>query len=126
MPKHLSAKNKIIIIILAWLVLSFGMLTYVFKFLDSTNQQILDSMGQQKSILASLQAERESEMRAQRDLQELSQKLYQPEDFFSRDTTLVNEIKILENLGQKYNLKMQLSGVSGTINTAPKAKTTTA
>ena len=37
----------------------------------------------------------------------------------------MKELIILENLSQKLNVDMAISGVSGTVNSAPKAKTIT-
>lgn len=125
MSKRLSAKNKIIIIGILLVVLSLLNFTYFFKILDASNQKILDSMAKDKKGLAVLLAEQQSEAQAQYDLQELAKKPLQPEDFFSRDITLVNEIKILENLEEKLGVKMSLSGVSGTIKSAAPANTVT-
>ena len=120
-----SAKNQVAIIAAAWLVLSALNFAYFFGILDSRNQEFVNSMEQQKQILASLQAERESEKLAEKDLQKLAKEVYLPENFFSRDVTLVNELETLENLGKKLNVKMLPSGIAGTVSTAPKAKTIT-
>lgn len=55
----------------------------------------------------------------------MAAKTNQPDIFFTRDIALVGEIQVLENLSQKYNVQMQLSGVSGTINNLSKASTVT-
>jgi hypothetical protein len=123
--KKTSAKNKIILLLLAWLILSVVMFTYFFKLLDGQNQATLDSMAQERKDLAALQAQDASYKQAQADLQELANKPLQPEDFFTSDISLVNEIQTLENLALKYNLKMQLSGVAGTVNSLPNAGTVT-
>ena len=113
------------ILVLAWALVSAAMLLYFFKFLDGSNQKILDSMDGQKKILGSLLAEKRSEELAQKDLEELAKKTLQPGDFFSKDITLVNELKTLESLSSKYNVDMTTSGISGTVSTAAKAKTIT-
>ena len=123
--KPLSAKNKIIIIALAWLVLTALNFGYFFNIMDGKNRAILNALEQQKLARAILRSERESEKQAEKDLQELKAKPYQPENFFSRDITLVNEIETLDNLSKKLNVSMQLSGIAGTVNTEPKAKTLT-
>lgn len=123
--KKFSAKNKIIFLLLGWLVLSAVMFLYFFKLLDSSNQATLDSMAQERKDLAVLQAQDKSYKQAQADLQVLADKANQPEGFFSKDIALVDEIQTLEDLAAKYNLKMQLSGVAGTINSLPQAQTTT-
>lgn len=83
-------------------------------------------MAQQRKDLANLKAERESYRLAKEDLEDLAKKSYQPADFFSKDISLVTEIKTLEALGEQMGVIMQLSGVSGTAAAAAKAKTTTA
>lgn len=121
----LSAKNKIFVLLAVWFILSVCMFGSFFNFLDIANQRALDSMAKQKKELAQLKAERESYKQAQGDLDKLAQSLYQPDAFFSRDITLVNELQILEDLSKKLNVDIQLSGISGTVNTIPKAKTIT-
>ncbi len=121
-----SAKNKIIVLSIVWLVLSFAMLFYFFGFLDESNSNLVLSMQQQKKELLSLKAERDNYNQARADLDKLVAAEIQPDDFFSRDVTFVNEIKTLERWAEKLNVNMQLSGISGTVASAPKAKTTTA
>ncbi len=124
--RKISAKNKIILLLLVWLILSVVMFMYLFKLLDNQNQATLDSMAQERSNLAALQAQYASYKQAQADLDKLAnEKSPQPEDFFTSDISLVNEIQTLENLAAKYNLKMQLSGVAGTINSLQSANTVT-
>jgi hypothetical protein len=55
----------------------------------------------------------------------LAKKQYQPEDFFSKDVTLVKELRILEDWADRLGVKIQISGISGTIASVPKAKTQT-
>lgn len=123
--KNFSAKNKIILLLLAWLVLSALMFFYFFKILDGQSSATLASMAQEKKDLVVLQAEDASYKQAQADIQKLAEQSPQPEDFFSRDIALVNELQTLENLALKYNVKMQISGVSGTVGSLPKAATAT-
>lgn len=123
--RKFSAKNKILMLSVVWIILSGLMLAYFFNFLDISNQRALDSLARQKSDLVQLQAERESFKQAQADLDRLNKQPYQPGDFFSQDVSLVNEIKTLENLSQQRQVTMLLSGISGTVLTAPKAKTIT-
>ena len=123
--KKTSAKNKIILLSLAWLILSAMMFLYFFKLLDGQNQATLDSMAKERKDLVLLQAQDQSYKLAQADLQELAGKTYQPADFFTSDTSLVNEIQALQNLADKYNLQMGLSGISGTIQTLSNANTVT-
>lgn len=120
-----SVKNKIVLIIVAWLMLSCVMFFYLFSILDASNNNSLLAMDQQNKELAVLNAERDSYNNAKADLDKISKEQISPDSFFSKDVALVNEIKTLESWAQKLNVQMQLSGVSGTINTLPKAKTAT-
>lgn len=120
---RLSAKNKIIIIALAWLTVSFAMLFYFFGMLDVSNQQLVDSMAKDRTDLKNLQAQNQSYLQAKADLQKLQGEPLQPQNFFGQDITLVNELKILEALKQKFGVQAQISGISGTINNAAKATT---
>jgi Tfp pilus assembly protein PilO len=123
--KKTPAKNKIILLLLVWLILSVAMFMYFFKLLDGQNRATLDSMAQERKDLAALQAQDASFKQAQADLQELAGKPLQPENFFTKDISLVNEIQTLENLAVKYNVKMQISGVAGTIASLSNAGTVT-
>ncbi len=113
------------IVLAIWLSLSLIMFFYLFSILDITNTQSIKAMEQQNKDLAVLIAERESYIKAKADLQKISKEEIQPDTFFSKDISLVNEIRTLESWAEKLNVKMQLTGVSGTINTLPKAKTLT-
>lgn len=122
---QMKAKNKIILALCFWVIVSAMMFFYFFDILDEANQKTLDSMAQQKKDLASLKAERESYRLAKEDLEDLAKQTYQPNDFFSRDISLVKEIQTLEALGEQMGVKMQLTGVSGTAAAAAAAKTNT-
>ncbi len=121
-----SAKNKVIVISLIWLIVSGVMFGYFFKILDDANLTALTKISKDKQQLVILQAQNTSYIQAQADLKAMASKPIQPDDFFSRDITLVNEIKTLEGLSQKLNVQMQFSGVSGTVDIVPKANTATA
>jgi Tfp pilus assembly protein PilO len=70
-----------------------------------------------------LEAEKQSFDFAQKDLEQLSRMPLQPENFFSQDVTLVSELETLEKLGSQLNVRVELSGISGTVKNAAKAKT---
>ena len=120
-----SAKNKIILLATGWFVVSTLMFFYFFGFLDLINQKTLVDLDNQKKDLAALQAQKQSYAKGKADLEKLAQQPMKLNDFFSRDITLVNEIKTLEGLSQKFPVKMQLSGISGVITSASKASTKT-
>lgn len=119
----LSAKNKIVVIGIFWAGVCVLMVSYLFKFLQQSNEQVLAQIKDQQKELLVLQAEKESYDLAQKDLAELGKRTVQPEDFFSQDVTLVNEIKTLEELGNRLNVNLNLSGLSGVVKNAPKAPT---
>ena len=118
-----NSKNKIYAALAVWLALSGAMIGYCFKILQNANLEILSKISSQQTELNQLTAERDSYQQAKRDLDEMQTKTIQPDDFFSRDITLVDEIKTLENLGQKFGVNLDLSGLSGTVAQAPKANT---
>lgn len=118
-----SAKNKIYLGILVWLVLVGSMFGYFFGIINTSNTAVIQKIADGKKQLKLLQVQLSSFNLAKQDLKTLKEQPYQPDNFFSRDVTLVNEIKTLEGLGQKYNVQLSIGGVSGTINNAPKAKT---
>jgi Tfp pilus assembly protein PilO len=119
----LTAKNKIIAIATAWVVVSALMLFYFFGILDASNQQMVDAIAKEKKDLQTLQAQNQSYLQAKADLKQLEEKEHQPEDFFSKDITLVNELRVLEGLKTKFNLQMQITGIAGSLPSLPKAKT---
>jgi Tfp pilus assembly protein PilO len=69
-----------------------------------------------------LKAQDASYRQSQKDLKDMAAQQYQPDNFFSQDITLVKEIEELEALGQTSGVTLTLNGISGTINTVPKAK----
>ena len=113
---------KISVTLAVWAVLTAGMFVYGFKIVENTNAQSQAKLSALNSELALLQAERDSFNNAKKDLDALNKKDMQPEDFFSKDITLVNEIRFFENLAEKVGITMTLSGPSGTAKSAPKAK----
>ena len=110
---------------IVWLVLSCAMFFYFFNFLDASNRQTIAAMQDQKKELALLKGQEQSYELAKSDLTKLAAQPVQPENFFSKDITLVDEIQTLEDWGQKLNVTMQISGLSGTIGIEPNANTIT-
>ncbi len=121
--KVLSAKYKIFIALAVWLVVCFLAVANLFKILENSNEQTLAKIRQQQKDLGVLKNERESYILAKEDLGKLEEQWYQPDDFFSSDLTFVGEIKTFEELADRLNLEMNLSGLAGTIESLPKAST---
>ena len=118
-----SAKNKIFFYLFVWVVLCSGMFFWVFKNMTVSNQASLDETMTLKKEEALLEAQKQSFIQAKNDLAKLKSYEIQPEDFFSKDVTLVNEIRRLEAVSQTLSLNTTFSGISGTLKTAVKAPT---
>jgi hypothetical protein len=120
------AKNKIYGALFLWLILSVFMASAGFglveKSTEDLNRKYADRMGE----LNRLKAENLSFIESKKDLADLRKKALQPEDFFSRDTSLVKEVEYLESLTAFLGLDFTLSGLSGTVKSAAKAKTNSA
>ncbi len=119
----MSAKNKIYVGVAVWVVACASMFMYFFHILDNSNQLLVSNIGDKRHILSVIKAERDSYQKAKKDLQELQSKPIQPDSFFSKDVTLVNEIRTIEQLGKDLDVAVTLTGVSGTAQSAAKAKT---
>lgn len=94
----------------------------VFPRLGKSNGALAATMLARRKQLLELQAERKSFERAQKDLATLAEKPHQPDNFFTTDVKVVQEIRDLEDLSRSLDLVLALS-VSGTVGSAPKAKT---
>ncbi|MCL5666537.1 MAG: hypothetical protein M1383_02095 [Patescibacteria group bacterium] len=119
----ISTKNKIFIALAVWLIACASMFGYFFNILSHSNGILLSdikSKNKEKEVLAN---EQDSYLTAKKDVETLRGKAVQPEDFFSKDVALVEEIRTLENLGERLGVKFSLSGISGTVGSAPKAPT---
>lgn len=123
--KFLPAKYKTYAAAVAWLALCAVMFSYAFGILDSSNRRIVSQITEQQKSLTALQAERDSYIKAQADVAKMKSLSIQPQDFFNKDITLVKEIETLENWSKLLGVTLNLSGLSGTIKTAPKVKSLT-
>jgi Tfp pilus assembly protein PilO len=123
--KTTSAKTKIYATLGLWILLCVSMLGYFFGILDKGNQESVNVINTQNRELKSWLAERDSYKAALADLAAMQKQAYQPDDFFGKDVTLVNEIKILQDWATRLGLTLVLSGISGTVQAAPKAQTST-
>jgi|GEM_PF-1517235 len=124
-PKPISAQYKVYAAAVAWLILCAVMFTYGFGILDASNSKTVLEIAEQKSSLTTLENERNSFIKAKQDIAQMESQALQPKDLFSRDVTLIKEIQTLEGWADQLGLTLNLTGVSGTIKTAPKAKTLT-
>jgi len=120
MPKT-SYKNKIFVVVALLLVISASMFLYFFHIIDNSNHLLVTTFADKQHSLEVLQAQEESFRQANSDLTKVLAEKYQPGDLFSQDVTFVNELKVLEDLGTSMNVKLDITGISGTIKTAQKA-----
>ncbi|MBI3231837.1 MAG: hypothetical protein HYZ51_02015 [Candidatus Doudnabacteria bacterium] len=118
-----SAKSKIYFAVFVWAALSFVMFGLIFKKLNASNFESLERIRALKKEQAILEVEKASFLQGKNDLEQLSSESIQPGDFFSKDITLVNEIRRLENIARDLNIQMNLSGISGTLKSAKRAGT---
>ena len=119
----MNIKSKIYLTAAIWVGVCLAMFAYGFKRIDAGNRGALAKISSEQSELAVLRTEEENYRQARKDLQDLAAKPLQPEAFFSTDISLVKEIEELEALGKTLSVDLTLGGISGTINSVPKAKT---
>lgn len=120
-----SAKIKIYGALFFWFMLTVSMASFGFGVVEKSTLELNRKYSDQMLELNMLKSESLSFNLSKSDLEDLRSKPLQPEDFFSRDETLVNEIKFLEDLTKKLNLEYGISGISGTVKSAGKAKAST-
>ena len=118
-----SVKNKLISACLVWVVLCFIMFGFVFPKQQKNSLSIITQLKDLKSQQLVLEAEKNNYLEAKNDLDKLVKAEIAPKDFFSKNITLVSEIKKLENLASELGIKLTLSGISGTLQSATRAKT---
>lgn len=121
MPKS-TYQMRIIGSVTVFIVLLGLAFVYGFPWLSSLNRAKLEEILASKKVVIELKQEQANVEQAKKDLQDLSSKVRVPEEFFSKDITLVDDLRILEAKAKESAVDMTLS-VSGTLNTAVKAKT---
>lgn len=120
----LKGKTKVIILIAGFIIFVILMFLFGYGIMGDRNQNIADALTQRRVELEVLQREQKTFEQGKKDLAELEEAQYPPDDLFSRDTKLVKEIQQLEAAAQLYNLNLQIS-ISGTTKTAVKVPNTT-
>ncbi len=116
---QLTYRIKLFALLIAFAVFTGLMFTYGYGIMDSRNQAQLDSVNKQNLELLVLKKEQVNFEQGKKDIAALSQKTFPPQDLFSKDTKVVKEIKILEDLAKQYGLEFDLQ-VSGTTKNAVK------
>lgn len=118
----LSPKNKIYIAITLWVVVVFILFWYGFPVFERVNLSAANQVLNKSKQFQELQQQQASYQAGKNDLETMSKKPYQPTDFFSKDTSVVNEIEALEKLAKDNSLELELT-VTGTKAGAAKAPT---
>ncbi len=94
---------------------------YGFPWLSGLQTSKLSAILEQKKTVVELRQEQANIEQAKKDLTELKSKAHLPEGFFSKDITLVDDIRLLETRANDSGVDLTLT-VSGTLSTAVKAK----
>lgn len=117
-----NSQTKIYLLLTVWLVLVLFSVFYGFGLVNSVNQIKLNDIQAKKKEQLELEAEQKSYLSGKADLELLAKKTIQPEDFFSKDTSLVREIRELEAAAKRHSLELNFS-IAGTSKVLTKAKT---
>jgi Tfp pilus assembly protein PilO len=115
----MNYRNKIYIMMAAYLACCFALFGYGFTLLEGSNDAAATALKDRRRQYNDLLNEQRSFELGNQDLTTLGTKPYQPDDFFSQDVHVVNEIKTLEALGQESGLEFDLA-VSGTAASGTK------
>jgi Tfp pilus assembly protein PilO len=100
---------------------TLALFIYGYSFFDTKTLAVQTELTTAKGELSKLKAEQQAVKLAKQDLENVKTKNIQPEDFFKKDTTLVDQVQELEEMSKKYDLTFQL-GLSGTISNGTPAK----
>ncbi len=103
---------------------ALGMFFYGYGILETKNQALSIAAMERESEFQLLEVEQKSFEQGQKDLQNLSKKNVPPNELFSKDTKVVKEIKVLEEIAAQNGLLFSLT-ISGTTKSAVKAPGTT-
>jgi hypothetical protein len=88
--------TKIVSSVAAFLVFVAILFGYGFTWLSNKHAAVLAAILEQKKTVLELRQEQHNLELAKKDLADLARKSRLPEDFFSRDTTLVSDLSVLE------------------------------
>ncbi len=122
MPKT-SYQNKIVGTVSLFAVGALLLFVYGFQWLDSLQASQLELILTQKKNVLELRQQQQNILLAKKDLKQVEDEKIAPDDLFSRDETLVQEISQIESQALKLNLALTLS-VAGTVAQASKAQVT--
>lgn len=120
----MSYKKKISVLIALLAIITVALFAYGFGLTDSANNTLAANILESRKQLEELKSEQRNFQLGKQDLESLLSKPFKPENFFSTDVSLVNEIRTLESVAQAVDINLSLS-VSGTVGNAPRAQTVT-
>lgn len=118
-----SYQNKIVGTVCLFVVGTLLLFAYGFQWLDSLQASQLEQILTQKKSVLELRQQQQNIQLAKKDLKQVSDEKIAPDDLFSTDETLVEEISQIESQASKLNLALTLS-VAGTVAQASKAQVT--
>lgn len=119
----MSYKYRIIIVASIYILILGALFGFVYGWVDSGNDSLALVIDKQNKDYSDQLAEQRSYEAGTKDLEVLAKKAYQPDNFFSKDTRVVKEIKQLEEVSQDLDIDLKLT-VSGTVSEATKANQT--
>lgn len=117
----LNARNKIYILITAFIIVCGVLFGYGFNIFQKASESIALRIYEKAKEFKALEAEQRSYEAGKIDLAKLEKMDFKPRDLFSQDTRLVKEIKSLEALADENNLELTVS-ISGTSAETKKVK----
>lgn len=115
-----KARIKLFVVIVLFCGFAAAMFTFGYGIIEDRNQVRLDLISQKNLELEVLKREQKNFEQGKKDLENIEQRSYPPQDLFSKDTRVVKEIRELESLAARYSLEFALS-VTGSSADAPKA-----
>ncbi len=123
MNKHFTKKQKFFVGMSVWLAFTFLVFVYFLPIEHKSNLEVIETIKTLSTKEQGLLAEKNSYLQAKQALDDLAKLEIQPENFFSKNITLVKEIKKLESMARDLTVEFTLSGISGNLQSATKAPT---
>lgn len=121
--KQQKYQVRIVSSIVGFVLIALLVFGLVLPWFNTALQGSLAKILEQKKTVLELRQEQHNIELAKQDLVEIEKKERLPENFFSKDTTLVTDLGSLEGTARDLRIEFSLS-ISGTVPVAAKAKTT--
>lgn len=110
----MNYKLKIIIGAIGAAVVAVVLFMFIYPMFGRSNDALALQLEERKKEYENLNSEKRSIEQGQKDLDTISRRVTQPQDLFSSDQTLVEEVRTLESIAEFHNLELELD-VSGTV-----------